>query len=379
VSFTTSSPAVGTHAVTAAYTSNSPNFTDSNNNVNPLTLTVRAQPTKVYVNPAFTGPAGSDPDGAGPATAIGFDAFPTIQQALNVVATGGTVVVAAATYPEHLTLARSVIIQGAGSGVTTVAGQPGEVGLDLTTASGVVISSLTVRGFAAGLLAGPPTTFLSLTDVRFSANSFNGFASGVATLLFAGGPGDDTFFVTPGAVALAGDNALGYSGVQSLTVDGGGGSNRLVVFLNDITTSDTVWVSAAAISRDTAAFRVFYRATGGTFGGGVVAALGSGPETVIVQSQLAGAPTTIYAQGGDDVFVVAVTAASAYADLTLDGGDGFDTLLVFDQSGGGSGQDLLLPDSTGEFDMAYPGGATSRIHHQNIEQVFANVPFTTGA
>ncbi len=371
-SFSTASLAIGSHAVTAAYNSNSTNFTNSGDS---LTVTVRAQPTKVYVNPAFTGPAGSDPDGAGPATAIGFDAFPAIQPALNVVATGGTVVVAAGTYPEALTLTRSVIIQGAGSGVTALAGQPGAVGLNLTTASGVVLSGLTARGFAAGLIAGPPTTFLSLTDVHFGGNRFNSFAGGVATLLVTGGPGDDTFFVTPGSVALAGDNALGYSGVQFLTVDGGGGNNRLVAFLNDITTSDKVWVSAFAISRDTAAFRVFYRATGGTFAGGVVAVLGTGPETVIVQSQLAGAPTTIYAQGGNDIFSVAVTSASAYTNLTLDGGDGVDTLLVFDQSGGGSGQHRALPDGTAEFDMTYSASAISRIHDQNIEQVFANVPF----
>ena len=38
----------------------------------------------MYVNPAFTGKPGTDPDGSGPATAIGFDAFATIGQALNV-------------------------------------------------------------------------------------------------------------------------------------------------------------------------------------------------------------------------------------------------------------------------------------------------------
>ena len=65
--------------------------------VEPLRLTLAGTelltPT-VYVNPAFTGPPGTDPDGPGPATAIGVDAFPTIQQALDAAAWGGSVEVA---------------------------------------------------------------------------------------------------------------------------------------------------------------------------------------------------------------------------------------------------------------------------------------------
>src|SRR5439155_11409662 len=125
------------------------------------------------------------------------------------------------------------------------------------------------------------------------------------------------------------------------------GSNRLVVFLNDISTPDTVWVNSNAVSRDGAAFRLFYRDTGGAFGQGVNFVLGNGNETVIVQGQQAGAPTTIYAEGGDDVFFVAVTAGSAYTNLTLDGGPGIDNLGVFDKTGGAQLQGIATAGGQG--------------------------------
>jgi hypothetical protein len=289
------------------------------------------------------------------------------------VAAGGAVVVTPATYSEHLVFRQSVIVQGAGSATTTLSGDQTGAGLDITTANGVEISGLTVHGFNTGLVAGAATSFLSLTDVPFTGNHFGGSLNGVNTVLVEGGTGADTFFVTPQALAQPGGNSLSYSNVKFLTVDGGGGSNTLQVFLNDTTAPDTLWLDAGGIARDKAFFLLFYRDTGGTFGGGVDVVLGSGPETVIVQGQLAGAPTTVFGQGSPVVFNVAVTAASAYANLTLDGG-GNGTLLIFDQSGGATGQQQLLPDGTVEIDVNYPGGLLSRIHDQNIAQVFSDVP-----
>ena len=71
-------------------------------------------------------------------------------------------------------------------------------------------------------------------------------------------------------------------------MDGGGGSNSLTVFLNDTNGADKVWLNANALSRDTARFLLFYRSSGGSFGGGVNVVLGNGDETVIVQGQAAG-------------------------------------------------------------------------------------------
>jgi uncharacterized protein (TIGR03118 family) len=333
------------------------------------TITVKA-PTQVYVNPAFTGPVGSDPDGAGPATAIGYDAFATIQAALNAVAFGGTVNIAAGTYPETLTISHSAILLGAGSGSTTLSGSNTGTALNITAAGGVSITGLTVKGYTNGLIAGSATTYLALTDVRLNSNSFGGSVNGVNTFLYEGGSGDDTIFINPTALAHAGDNSIGYSGVSFLTVDGGGGNNTLSVFLNDISTADKIWFSGNAISRDTAKFLMFYRDTGGSFGGGVNVVLGSGNETFIVQGQAAGAPTIIYANGGNDTFDVAVPQGADYSKLTLDGG-GKSTVNIF-PSGDTSSQNVPFPGGgIGAFFVTFPDGSDSVINYQNMQQAFS--------
>src|SRR5262249_42513151 len=155
--------------------------------------------------------------------------------------------------------------------------------LNITTAGGVSVTGLTVHGYTVALVAGSATTYLALTDVRLNGNSFGASVTGVNTFLYEGGSGDDTIFVNPTALEHDGDNSINYSGVKSLTVDGGGGgTNRLVVFLNDINTADTVWVQSFAMSRVTAPFLMFYRSTGGSFGGGVAVVLGTGGPTAIV-------------------------------------------------------------------------------------------------
>jgi hypothetical protein len=321
----------------------------------------------VFVNPAFTGPAGTTPPGAPPSEIIGVNAFATIQAALNAVAFGGTVNIAAGTYAENLILPRSVILVGAGSGTTTLAGKNVGGGVDITTAQGVVIKGLTVQGFVAGLIGGQATTYLELDDFKLNSNQFGGTVAGVTTMLITGGSGNDTFFVKPGVVGLGG-NPLSY-GVQFLTIDGGGGTNTLNVYLFGTSVADTLWVNANGIDRVNAAFLLFYRDTGGTFGGGVAVVLGIAPTTIVVQSQQTGVPLAIFANGGMDTFNVAVTTSSAYQNLTLDAAEVPPaTVVVFDMSRGATGQLTGLPDGTFEFDVNYPSGSLSRIHEQNFLQ-----------
>jgi hypothetical protein len=87
------------------------NSVNSGNNVN----WAFTQAAIVYVDPTFTGPNGSDPPG--PGTSIGYDAFATIQGGINGVATGGQVIVAAATYVENPSVTRAMTINGAQFGV----------------------------------------------------------------------------------------------------------------------------------------------------------------------------------------------------------------------------------------------------------------------
>src|SRR5262249_38143630 len=148
--------------------------------------------------------------------------------------------------------------------------------------------------------------------------------------------------------------------------------------LNDTNAPDTVWLAAGAIARDTAPFLLFYRETGGTFAGGVAVVLGNGPEAVVVQGQLVGAPTTVYAQGGDDAFWVLASEASGYANMTLDGGAGTDGVAILDQSGGAVLRDLGPVIGEGVLQVSYPDGAVSNIAYQNLEQFLGGLPVTPG-
>jgi len=99
----------------------------------------------VYVDDDFTGAAGTDPDGSGPATSIGYDAFQTIQGGVTGVASGGTVNVAAGTYHEDVVVNKQVTLHGAGMNVTTISGPSGGPATTLqVTASNVVINNFTI-------------------------------------------------------------------------------------------------------------------------------------------------------------------------------------------------------------------------------------------
>ena len=73
-------------------------------------------PADVYVDDTWAGTTvGIDPDGSGPATSFGSDAFATIQNGVDAVAPDGTVHVAAGTYSEQVTVAKSLHLLGAGT------------------------------------------------------------------------------------------------------------------------------------------------------------------------------------------------------------------------------------------------------------------------
>ncbi|MFO0928817.1 MAG: right-handed parallel beta-helix repeat-containing protein [Gemmataceae bacterium] len=76
-------------------------------------------PSNVYVDDSWASgvDVGEDPDGAGPATAFGVDAFATIQGGVNAVAVGGTVNVRAGTYNEEVSVPKTVTLLGAQAGV----------------------------------------------------------------------------------------------------------------------------------------------------------------------------------------------------------------------------------------------------------------------
>src|SRR5690606_25711128 len=118
-----------------------------------------AKVNTVYVDDDFaTTIPGEDPDGpTGPATAYLVDAFPTIQQAIDVAAEGGTVLIAPGVYNENVLVnVENLTLRGA-------TGNPADVVLDGNTpvamggigitvaANNVTIQDLRITDYNTGL------------------------------------------------------------------------------------------------------------------------------------------------------------------------------------------------------------------------------------
>jgi hypothetical protein len=129
----------------------------------------------VYVDPTFTTP-GVDPDGAGPATSVGYDAFANYAPAMAVLATGGTIVANAGTVVENVVISKSLTIDGAGTGATTIQGNVSVSG----SLMGVTLRELSIASGALSVPAGNGVMTLSLFDVGGGVG--NSIAGTVATL-----------------------------------------------------------------------------------------------------------------------------------------------------------------------------------------------------
>ncbi|HYJ05248.1 MAG TPA: NosD domain-containing protein, partial [Chthoniobacterales bacterium] len=145
----------------------------------------------VYVNAAWVGTTpGGDPDGTGPATDFGCDAFATIQDGVNGVATGGTVNVYQGTYDEDVTLNKAgVSLLGIDAGDKTIRGVIGGGGATLQ----VLASNVTIAGFTITRLGNNTTDWnnpglnsagvaiqgLAITGTQIYDNTITGNRTGV--------------------------------------------------------------------------------------------------------------------------------------------------------------------------------------------------------
>ena len=133
-----------------------------------LSALVTVAPSVAYVDDSWAGTtAGIDPDGAGPAIAFGYDAFATIREGIDAVATGGTVNVAAGTYGVASTMVvnKSVTVSGPGSGGAIVQGtNSAVVSIFEITASNVMIQNLEITHAALRTMASSPTPWTELAN-----------------------------------------------------------------------------------------------------------------------------------------------------------------------------------------------------------------------
>ncbi len=274
-------------------------------------------PTAVVVSPSFSGAPGSM---TGDGHTIGFDAFATIQQALNVVAAGGSVFVGAASYHESLTVSKSVTLAATGSTSAMLIGPGSGTGLTITGPH-VNVSGLTVENFGTGLSAANPTTSLVMSDLSLQNNTAGGSITNVNSVAFIGTGGDETLLASATHFGRSGDNLLTFSDVGSLALDGNGGNNTL-----DLSTaSGPVGVAlfgtgslegfAGTVSIPGVIFTNVTRLVGNSTAGSSLSGLNA-PATWSVN----GASMSQYGSGGQTL--------SFTSFPVLNGGTGSDTFMV---------------------------------------------------
>lgn len=141
-------------------------------------VTLNPARTTVYVDPTYT-TFGVDPDGAGPATSVGFDAFPNYTSAMAVLAAGGTIFANAGTVVENVVISKSLTIDGAGTGATIIQGNVSTTG----ALAGVTLREFSVTSGALSVPGGAMVIALNLFDV--AGGTGNNIAGQVGFLTMA--------------------------------------------------------------------------------------------------------------------------------------------------------------------------------------------------
>jgi hypothetical protein len=193
-------------------------------------ITLLPPPAVVYVDDNFSNPVvGEDPDGVGPATSFGYDAFDTIQQAVDVVTNNGVVQVLPGTYSENVSTGKGLTL--AGSGATTLLSPSGGVAINLTgDGTTAFIEDLVVSGADSAIDANGLAE-LNLSGLTLTGNGSGGTLTDVATINFQTDPGDvdETVEVDATNFGVAGQYVFSYSGATTLNVSTGGGDDSIFV------------------------------------------------------------------------------------------------------------------------------------------------------
>ncbi len=190
---------------------------------NGITVTIAGMaPSSVYVAPAYASDAPLTPvvwsDGS--THYVGVDAFGTIQDAINAVASSGTVNVASGTYTEQLKINESLSILGAGASSTTIQTPASASGNEIEIKSGVTVtmsglsmdgagSSTAIDSNGADLVA----IGIAITGYNVGVSVENGGAATITastisnanTAILAGSGSNDTATLAANNDSFAGD------------------------------------------------------------------------------------------------------------------------------------------------------------------------------
>jgi hypothetical protein len=136
------------------------------------------------------------------------------------------------------------------------------------------------------------------------------------------GNGNDTFNVSPTAKNLA--NIKG-----PLTVWGMGGSNSLNVFDQNDSTASTYTITSSSVTRSGSAAISYASVNAVNLDGG------SNNDTYDVDSTASGTPVSIIGGGGNNLYQISPSAENLntiQGNVSIEGGSGTNTLIVYDQN-----------------------------------------------
>jgi uncharacterized repeat protein (TIGR02543 family) len=206
----------------------------------------------VYVDDNWAGTAiGADPDGGGPASSFGYDAFATVQDGVAGVAVNGTVIVNPGSYSGDVNVNRAIDVRGvftiSGALTVTAAGasvspglSPGIINsgnLSLTAGSNVNIE---VNGPIVGTQYDQlnVTGTVSLGNATLNAIVGNAYTPTAGqTFTIVNNDGNDP---VTGTFAGLAENDVFYSGTTSFRISYAGGSNNNDVVLTTVALCNSV-------------------------------------------------------------------------------------------------------------------------------------------
>ncbi len=224
-------------------------------NGNDVVLVAPPATSTVYVDDDWTGTAnGADPDGMGPATAFGLNAFDNITDALAAVSAGGTVYVFDGSYNESVALTQDVSL---------VADTIGGADVNAGAATGVTVA---------------PGVSASISGFDFSGFFSTGIASqGDLLLENSSVAGGFTGVIANGGVVTVTGSTISGAAIFGVEVTSGG---QLIADLTEITANGTAGVIVSNGSAN-----VQQSIVGNNSRGIIVTAAGS---AVVAGSNLAG-------------------------------------------------------------------------------------------